>query len=138
MASSLLSSLTPVEPPSHLLEQILRAIESARLRVLYTRMVAVFSGLVLVTGYAALNWSSLQAEISTSPFAEFIRLAFSDPDIALANIKDVLLGLLESLPADFLFTLLMGATLAVGFVYLLQITHSIRHQNTSPLTTHLF
>jgi hypothetical protein len=138
MATSLLSSLAPINPPPHLLEQILRAVESARLRILYARMAAVFSGLVVVAGYTALTWSSLQAEISASPFAEFIRLAFSDPDIALANIKDVLLGLLESLPADFLFTLLMGATLAVGFVYLLQITHSIRHQNTSPLTTHLF
>lgn len=134
----LLHNLPPIEPPSHLFEQVLNTIESARVRALYGRMAFVFSALALTIGYAWTHLGDLLVEISTSSFVEFLRLSFSDPDIVLANTKDVALGLLESLPTDFLLTLLISSTLAVGLVYLLQMIHSIRRHNTSPLTTHLF
>lgn len=139
MASTpLLRNLSPIDPPSHLLGQILEAVESARIRALYTRTIFVFSGLALTIGYTWTHLGDLLTEISTSSFVEFLRLSLSDPDIVLTNAKDVAIGLLESLPTDFLLMLLVSSTLAVGLIYLLQMIHSIRHHNTSPLTTHLF
>lgn len=132
----LLSHLAPLDPPPYLLGQILHTIESVRMRTLYTRVALVVLGFALVTTYIVNDWVNLWAELSTSSFVEFLRLAVSDPDVILTNIKDVLLGLLETLPVDVLLTLLVSSTLAVSLIYLWQIMRDIRRPRPS-FTTHL-
>ena len=131
-----LSYLAPLDPPPHLLGQILNTIESVRMRTLYTRVALVVLGFALVTTYAVNDWVNLLAELSTSSFVDFLRLAISDPDVILGNMKDVLLGLLEALPVDALLTLLVSSALAVSLISLVQIMRDLRRHRPS-FTTHL-
>ncbi|GEM_PF-2607513 len=122
----LLSHLSPIHPPSSLLSKVIQNVESARVRILYTRIAFVLLSLVSIATYISVESAHIWADLTTSSFGAFLHLVFSDPDIMFTNAQDTLLALLESVPTDAVLSLLASSLLIMGLASLLQTLYTTR------------
>lgn len=129
-----LSRLPPVETPPSLFERVMRAIERVRARRLYARCAFASSALTLSIGYVAVSWSAMLAELSESSFIEFMRLVYSDPDIVLGNVKDLALGVVETLPY---VSIVLTLVIAFSLVGIVALADSLRHLRRTRMIHHL-
>ena len=115
-SASLFSRLPPVPTVPDLPERILQAVAAAERRRARTTFGIAFAGafgsVIVAVAYRAAIWT----EISSSSFFALLRLVASDPDVAIANVKDVALGLLETLPLGSILVALIAAFCVVGAV----------------------
>lgn len=120
-----LSKLPPTVTPSGLLEKVMGKIHAVRMKQLRVRLSIAVLGAVGTFYYAAYSWSAIWREIQQSSFIEFLRLATSDSDIALANAKELGLGLLESIPLE---TVIVTLVCAFALLVMAALVSSIRHE----------
>ncbi len=106
--------LPPVAPPAGLFDRVMAAISVARLRQLRVRFAVLLTGLAASVAWTFANWQALGLEVRTSSFFETARLAMSDPDVVFSNLKDLALGLLESVPLWGILAVLLVAFFLVG------------------------
>lgn len=123
-SKQLLSHLPPTEVPANLFGRIVQAIAMAELRKRRNRFFLTVTGFASILVYTAFNWSALLTEIMTSSFAEIVRLAISDPDIAAANAHQFLSGLVETLP---LGSILLGLTASFSLIAMAAMAKSFLH-----------
>ena len=109
----IIAAIPEKTPPCELMPRILLSVREARDRSV--RMHRILFGVVSATSGISLVPAFIYAarEFSTSAFASYLSLLFSDTGIALANWKSLGLSLVESAPV-------FGLTVAVavGFVFL--------------------
>lgn len=127
MDSPLLAHLPSITPKPDLLDQVLKAIRQAQVRALRIRVSICLAALLAMIGYATINANSLWSELSSSSFIEFAKLTISDPDIMLLNSKDLLLGLLETVPLTSILISLASALCFFGSISLFQSLRHIKH-----------
>lgn len=131
----LLKLLPQPDAPQGLFERVLGAIRTAEIRDIRNRFVASLVGLLAIIGYAAASWSAIWTEIGSSSFVEMLKLAASDPDIVIGNMKELLLGLLETLPLGSITLALIGIFSVVGAIALAKSFRDAR-RHTFILTLH--
>jgi hypothetical protein len=125
--------MEPIAAPAKLLETILEKIHAARLRQLRARLTFAVFGVLSSVAFALSSRSSIWLELQQSSFIGFLRLAISDSDIAMANAKELGLGLLESIPLETVIVTLVctfASLLAAAFFF------SMRHERHASLIHH--
>jgi hypothetical protein len=122
-----------IEPPAGLLEKILGKIHAAQLRQLRVRLGLALTGVCASLFYIVANWSAIWFEFRQSSFVEYLRLLISDSDIALANAKEFVLGLLESIPAA---SIVSGSIFIFCAVSLIGLLLASRQERRQPLIRH--
>lgn len=116
----LFSKLKPLNPPGNLVNQIVARIEDETRRSLMRRlrlkMALMISGIVFVCPlfFWAIYW--LIDDLRTSGIWYFLSVLGTDFGAALANLNDLLLAILESLPIGSIVMVL--ASILVIFVLL--------------------
>ena len=98
-----------LEPPADLLDKVVGKIHAARLRQIRVRLALAASALFGSLAYASYQRTVIWTELGQSSFFQFVRLIWSDSDIALANAKDLALGLLETIPVESILLTLVSA-----------------------------
>lgn len=131
--------LSRPDAPNELLPKTLAKLHRSLIRQLQLQFAVAFLGTTAVFLYVLRYWKSASSEVSESSFGNLTRLAFSDPDIISVNIKDTLLGLLESLPTTivlvglvFLFFLLG----TIGLILRFRTERQSQDLNSLSLTHH--
>lgn len=132
------SRLQPLEAPVGLLGRVMNTVRSIQLRQLRIRFAIVLTGFIVSVTYIISSWSLLWEEFQTSSFFEFVRLAFSDPDIVFTNIKVFFTGLLEAMPSDALFVIATSLFFLLAIIILTRTWRQIRQSVHMPsvLTSH--
>lgn len=134
MDHNLLSRLPPVGAPPNLFERVMRAIKRARTRRLRVRFALASSGLGISLAYAVVSWSAVWIELRESSSFEFFRLVVSDPDVVLSHMKDLALGVAETLPFAMIILTLVIVFCLIGSV---AIADALRHVRRSRPIHHL-
>lgn len=117
-------SLPKVEIPPKLLEKTLERIEKVRARRLLWQCISAATAFISCLGMMIISFGDLMAELQTSSFFVFLRLAISDPDVIVQNAQNVGTALLETFPVN---TWLI-ALLALTFLALaLSLMQTLRH-----------
>lgn len=132
LLAPLFSSVARIDIPTTLFERTLAAIQRARELQARNRLWVAIVSCALSLTYAIFNWSAWIEELKASSFVELIRLTISDPDIMLSHLKDVFLGLLETLP---LGSMLLGLSILFLIVAVIALAHSWQHLKQSPRLT---
>ncbi len=122
----LFSYLKPPEPPADLFARILNKIQRERRVALLRRRIAIFAVGVLSSLIAFVPaLKMLEKGVSSSGFAYFLSLIFSDLQVITTYWQSFVMSLLETLPVSSL-----AAFLTVIFVFLASIRFLIRDART--------
>jgi len=117
--------LPAIEPPAELLAKITGRIHATRLHQLYWRLAASAIALFGSLSYIVYSWSALKTELVQSAFFQMLRLALSDTDVLLGNLKDFGLALLETLPVT---ALLFGMVSLTALLLVIAMGTALRHE----------
>ena len=109
-----------LNPPQGLFERVMRRIHVARLRQLWFGLGSIAAAFVSSCVLTVISWRAVSAEVMSSSLVGYLRLMVSDPDIMLANLKDFVYGILESLPLQSIILVVLFAFLVVGAATLVQ------------------
>ena len=89
-----------MDPPLGLLEKVLGKVRAAQMRKLRVHLGLALIGVMGSILYVAWNWSVILSEVRQTPFFPLLLLVDSDSDIMFANGKDLVFGLLETIPIE--------------------------------------
>lgn len=120
------SSLTPITVPDGLLERVLQFVDKEVLRRLRIQAGIASALLVSSVTYTSLFWNDWMAYVQESAFADYVRIALSDPDIVFESIGLFLSGVLESLPISALLLGFLNTLLLVSIIGFLHRLHLLQ------------
>lgn len=100
------------------------------MRKLRFHLALALCGIVGSILYVLIYWSVVFAEIRRTPFFQLLRLIDTDSDILFANLKDLVLGLLETIPIESLF---FGSLALFCLIAVLTVVSTIRHERRRPI-----